>query len=276
MLTRMTRLGLGRHAVRLSARRPYSISFRGHGLERVPRLAPGVTDLDLSENHIREIDGDIPDSVTRLGLSYNPLTSVRNLPRNLRNLDLGYCPITGIPQLPDGISTLCLYGIDRVRKIDNIPANVKWLGIYGKLIERIEGLPTALEELYFGDLPARKITKLENLPSTLQRLHVVWQSIKRIENLPDGLRYLSLFQNEITTMEGIPDSVEVVELTGNDVRRIRAIPKSCRKLFLTGVHKYKEDQLDQMREVLARGDTMTIKDTTLSYSSPDALIGRSD
>jgi hypothetical protein len=72
-------------------------------------------------------------------------------------------------------------------------------------LTRIENLPNSLQKF---DCGYNRITRIENLPQTLQEFHCYNNEITRIENLPNSLHKFDCSDNQITRIENLPDSLQ--------------------------------------------------------------------
>lgn len=65
-----------------------------------------------------------------------------------------------------------------------------------------------------------KITKIENIPNSVQTLKVSINQIKKIENIPESVIELDLWANHITKIENIPEGLKELYLMDNPLKYI--------------------------------------------------------
>jgi uncharacterized protein YaaW (UPF0174 family) len=143
------------------------------------------TQLDLSDNSIKEIPETLPQNLQILYLSNNSIKEIpETLPQNLQELYLSNNSIKEIPEtLPQNLQVLYLSD----NSITEIP----------------ETLPQTLQILALKNNSISEIP--ETLPQTLQVLSLYNNFIKEIpETLPQNLQYLFLSHNPLTKKVVIP------------------------------------------------------------------------
>jgi Leucine-rich repeat (LRR) protein len=95
-------------------------------------------------------------------------------------------------------------------------------------ITKIENLPISLQVL---NCSCNSIIKIENLPISLQELDCSNNSITKIENLPISLQILTCFDNKITKIENLPISLRKLDCSENKITKIENLPYSLQKLY---------------------------------------------
>jgi len=74
-----------------------------------------------------------------------------------------------------------------------------------------------LQELCISN---NQITKIENLPNSVQQLYLHYNEITKIENLPSSLQMLDLENNQITKIENLPNSIQKLYLHYNEITEL--------------------------------------------------------
>ena len=175
---------------------------------KVVRLPNGVTNVDLNQNKITDIN--IPSSVTYLDLKINNLMHI-NLPEGIKHVDLNknkiseinipstvkmlymtYNNLTSIT-LPSGMEVANL----EYNKIENVTLRgpVENLILENNNISHID----LVEGIQSLNLRYNKIEEI-TLPSTLLSLRIDNNKISNID-LPDGIRSADLSYNKISNID---------------------------------------------------------------------------
>ncbi|KAL3745714.1 hypothetical protein ACJRO7_014780 [Eucalyptus globulus] len=178
---------------------------------------------ELHASKCRNLDGEISEDIKKLSA--------------LRVLRLGY---SRIPGLPDTISELTnlqkldLRHCDELRKVPNLPSNLKSLSLSSKLIDTISDISTLdkLEELFLADGSEEQGSPFErqievigcfNLwLGSLSDLKILQLSLLKIQLLPVGLHLLC----KLTKL-----SLCCIHL--------KKLPKLPPGLFTLSLHQYK-------------------------------------
>jgi Leucine-rich repeat (LRR) protein len=149
--------------------------------------------------------------------------------------------------LHDKIIKLFL-GKNQIRKIENIPKNVSFLGISYNNISEIENIPTSISRLYISnnkissiknlenkinllvlDLSHNSILTIENLPNKLQELYINHNKVIYIKMLPTFLVKLDISYNNITDEQlpiKLPETLRYINISGNLLTKIDIIHKN--------------------------------------------------
>jgi Leucine-rich repeat (LRR) protein len=174
----------------------------------------------------------LPDDITSLVISHNPITDWRNLPSGLKVLHAERTEMKTLPaNLPNGLIDLnvannVLGGSPLV-----LPAGLQRLAIGHNRLTSLPALPRSLERLLVhrnhlralpADLPQglRELDAFNNdltelpvhLPSGLQSLRVGQNRLSRLPDiLPRGIRELDVSANQLTSLPMLPDSLRELE-----------------------------------------------------------------
>ncbi len=138
----------------------------------------------------------------------------------------------------------------KIKKIKNLPINLKKLSLFNNSIETIEEgtLPESLESI---NLSRNKISILKNIPKKVKELDVSHNQIKechlyfneelvelniesnlldKIPQFNDKLKILDIAQNKLTSLDGIVDSIEELDISINKLENISKLPENLKKL----------------------------------------------
>lgn len=221
-------------------------------------LPPALETLYISGNRLRSL-GSLPDSLRSLDVWGNPLKELpAELPAGLTYLctelslsapedsqgffvgdaevrwdakavDLSNMGLQSVPRelrRCTRLHTLRLSGND-IRTLENLPESLRNLYIRYNRIEKLQGLPPALEVL---DADGNNIRTLEGLPDSLRILCVYHNSIRVLEGLPPALRVLDVGSNDIRTLENLPDFLQELYASNNQLARLDGLPPALRLL----------------------------------------------
>jgi hypothetical protein len=92
-------------------------------------------------------------------------------------------------------------------------------------------IPIILNDVTELDISKNLITKIENLPSSVQTLDLCCNQITKIENLPNYLQTLLLECNQITKIENLPNFLHELWLGSNKITKIENLPVLLQKLY---------------------------------------------
>ena len=175
---------------------------------KVVRLPNGVTNVDLNQNKITDIN--IPSSVTYLDLKINNLMHI-DLPEGIKHVDLNKNKISEI-NIPSTVKMLYMTynnltsitlpsGMEVANLENNKIENVTLRGPVENLILENNNIShiDLVEGIQSLNLRYNKIEEI-TLPSTLLSLRIDNNKISNID-LPDGIRSADLSYNKITNID---------------------------------------------------------------------------
>ncbi len=168
-------------------------------------LSKTIVCLNLSNNNLKEIPKNLPETLEELYIEDNQITKIENLPSKLEELYIGGNQISVLENLPKSLKKLYIRG-NLVTKLENLPESLVYLCIEYNKVSVLENLPGSLETLHIrGNL----VGKIENLPSSLENLSIRNNPVSTLKNLPPGLKSLFIGHDQITTGD-IPENCYVV------------------------------------------------------------------
>jgi hypothetical protein len=160
----------------------------------LPPLPKHLEILHLSANNIVALPR-LPDSLILLIVSSESLKLLPALPKTLKGLELTSFvqpnkQLTTLPVLPPNITSVTVYGFERLVNIPNLPNSITQLTLNrDSLLER---LPSAL-------------------PSRLSILSITSTALKCLPILPNSIKELNA--NNITCIPNVPTSLNTVRLS---------------------------------------------------------------
>lgn len=170
--------------------------------------------LSMITNNIVNLS-NIPDSVETLKVSFNPLSSVKRLPKFLKNFEGAHCEITSLPKkLPQKLEFLNVE-CNHLKTLPDIPDTVTNLNCSTNQIRLLPKLSSNLKILYADN---NILEEFPELPVSLEKLNISNNNITSIVNLPSNLGVLDFTGNPIFGDVQIPDTI--FELNGIDVEHL--------------------------------------------------------
>lgn len=202
--------------------------------------------LNLSSNNISKIT-NIPKNIIELDLSCNNIFEINDIPHSVRSLDLNSNVIKEIKNIPYNVHDLNL-SYNEITKIQNIKflPKLEELTLYDNKITKLENIPESVERLYIDN---NYITKIENIPEECFHLHLSDNYIDKIENIPDGLGQLILKNNKISKLENLSYSCYMLDVSNN---KITEIPFSIMEQGRLEHFKYENNPIDHIPTPIKR------------------------
>lgn len=198
-------------------------------LKSIPKKMFSLEYWDFSNNKVEDnIDFINCPNLKYLLASGNKIKSVSNLSHNLEYLDLSDNPLEELKNLPLGLKYLLIVQT-KLTKINLIELeNLQHLDIsINNLSSCVDSLP---ENLIYLNCSQCEITKLSNLPFTLENLVCVNNQIESLEMLPENLIKLNCDHNEITDLNNLPNSLEELVCSDNSITKLDNLPPNLIKL----------------------------------------------
>lgn len=118
-----------------------------------------------------------------------------------------------------------------IERIENLPSNLEDFYVNNNNIQNIENLPKGLKNL---EINSNRIKRLENLPETIQRLYINNNQVQKIENLPQNLQWLDIGDNEIQQLKNLPSNLNWLNVEENQIQELgkQKLPKNLRTLII--------------------------------------------
>ncbi|NES99177.1 MAG: GTP-binding protein [Sphaerospermopsis sp. SIO1G1] len=235
--------------------------------------AEGWTELDLSEQGLTELPGEIGKltNLTYLHLSENQITAIPEALANLTNLTYLYLSFNQITAIPEALANLTnlthLYlSFNQITAIPEALANLTNLTHLYLSFNQITAIPEALAKLTnltHLDLSFNQITAIPEALAKLTNLTQLDLSVNQITAIPEALAnltnltHLYLSINQITAIpEALANLTNLTHLYLS-INQITAIPEALANLTnLT--HLYlRNNQITAIPEALANLTNLT-------------------
>jgi hypothetical protein len=124
------------------------------------------------------------------------------------------------------------------QELFNIPdfrnLNIKNIWLDMNKISKIEKLPNTVNRLF---IRSNNIEKLENLPEELEELWICDNKISVIENLPASLKKLYINNNNVSNIVSLPENIEIVQIYNNPIKQIPDWILNCENLRIFSVNE---------------------------------------
>lgn len=163
-------------------------------------------------------------------------------------LQLDYLSLNEIPKIPDFVEELDLSFNSNIVKINSLPSNLKKLTFHGYIAEeldvklpkleyldishntvkRIKHLPKTLKTLIMRD--SKKLSNLDNIPSTLTILDLSDSFELEIETFPDNIRQLEIEKCNYEKLPLLPSKLEHLNCSRNNLSILPMLPETLIKL----------------------------------------------
>jgi Leucine-rich repeat (LRR) protein len=232
-------VNLDRNEIRILYRDLFPTAMKKLNLTKNQILTDGLCyewpnqleELHLEDNAIRDLQfvGHWPTHLKKLYLDGNPL---EDLALNCPSLE----------------EVSCTYG--NLKKLQNLPAQLKFLEAFYNRITTIGKLPSTLEycNLAYNQLTFSSIF-LQPLPTQLKYLNLSGNQLKQIPvNLPDSIEALFLSKNQLVELPDTwPQSLLQLDLSHNRIRNFQPHWKTGQRL----------------QQLLLQNNCITASETTL-------------
>ncbi len=93
--------------------------------------------------------------------------------------------------------------------------------IYNTNITKIKELPYSLNKLVITSSPIRQ---LDNLPNNIKSLTINTRTIKKLDNLPNELVYLDCSRCKITQLDNLPSNLKKLNCSNNKITQLDNLP----------------------------------------------------
>lgn len=113
------------------------------GLTELPPLPDSVTELDVSENPLKNLPVTLPSSLQTLLCVSASLTQLPSLPPSLKTLICSHNFLTELPSFPPLLQKLSCEG-NRLTNLPSLPPNLTYLDCNYNQIKVLPSLPSTL------------------------------------------------------------------------------------------------------------------------------------
>jgi len=180
-------------------------------LERLPELPESLEILRAENNLLTELP-DFPHGIKVINVRINNLVSIPELPTSLSMLDVGCTNITHLPELPDGLRNFLCDNTPNLYELPNFSKTLIYIDVSANpLLTSFPRFPDNIETFTANNCIG--ITELPNINHChyLQDLNVSNCSITRLPQLPNTIEYLDVEGNPIYIMKNIPEALNPME-----------------------------------------------------------------
>lgn len=250
-----------------------NLSCRHGQLESLPDNLPNsLLRLDVQNNKITSLP-ILPTNLQFLQLAQNKLTKIDSLPAALRELYCNNNLITFLPKLPSTLTLLdCSYNL--LRTLPASLSNLNSLIAYNNQLIELPPLPSQLSTL---DVKSNSLTKLPSLPSQLSSLYCDNNSITCLPLLPNSIYSISINNNPISC---IPNKIKgnTIYLNGKElplcgisnINFISAIQKTCPSCFDECL-KLKMEEIEKITNLNLSGQNISSLEDIELFTSLESL-----
>lgn len=250
-----------------------NLSCRYAQLESLPDNLPNsLLRLDVQNNKITSLP-NLPPNIQHLQLAQNKLTKIDSLPAALRQLYCNNNLITFLPKLPSTLTLLdCSNNL--LRTLPASLSNLNSLIAYNNQLIELPPLPSQLSTL---DVKSNSLTKLPSLPSQLSSLYCDNNSITCLPLLPNSIYSISITNNPISC---IPNKIKgsTIYLNGKElplcgisnINFISAIQKTCPSCFDECL-KIKTEEIEKITNLNLSGQNISSLEDIELFTSLESL-----
>lgn len=193
-----------------------------------------LSKCDLETNNINLNNFQLPN-LEVLKINSNKLQSLKNKIPHVKNLLILECADNKLHDLNllseyNKLSKLNC-GINQIKKLDNLPPEIKILKCPHNLITNLDNLPSSIEIL---DCSYNKLTKFDFLPCSLIKLNCSNNPITNLDNLPFSIQTLIINSTPITQINNLPYRLKnLIFVKGNEFNnKINNLPTNLEKIII--------------------------------------------
>ncbi|MCA0234246.1 MAG: T9SS type A sorting domain-containing protein [Bacteroidetes bacterium] len=250
-----------------------NLSCRYAQLESLPDNLPNsLLRLDVQNNKITSLP-ILPPNLQFLQLAQNKITKIDSLPAALNQLYCNNNLITFLPKLPPTLTVLdCSYNL--LRTLPASLSNLNTLIAYNNQLIEIPPLPSRLGTL---DVKSNSLTKLPSLPSQLTSLYCDNNSITCLPLLPNSIYSISINNNPISCA---PNKIRstTIYLNGKElplcgianINLIAAVQKVCPSCFDECL-KIKKEEIEKITNLNLSGQNISSLEGIEMFTSLQSL-----
>ena len=250
-----------------------NLSCRYAQLESLPDNLPNsLLRLDVQNNKITSLP-ILPPNLQFLQLAQNKITKIDSLPAALNQLYCNNNLITFLPKLPPTLTVLdCSYNL--LRTLPASLSNLNTLIAYNNQLIEIPPLPSRLGTL---DVKSNSLTKLPSLPSQLTSLYCDNNSITCLPLLPNSIYSISINNNPISCA---PNKIRstTIYLNGKElplcgianINLIAAVQKVCPSCFDECL-KIKKQEIEKITNLNLSGQNISSLEGIEMFTSLQSL-----
>lgn len=171
-----------------------SISFQYNETEVISNLKDGIVNLDVSQNKLRCIDGELSNSLVKLNVNENKnFRFTQNLPNSLEELFANGTEITSIDNFNEGLKKLHTCRCNKLETIQKIPSTLKeWRNFSSGTKEILCALPHGMTHF---DMYHNWLTKCPDLPDTMIDVDLSSNDLEEIPHFFPTIKKIDLKQN---------------------------------------------------------------------------------
>ena len=250
-----------------------NLSCRYAQLESLPDNLPNsLLRLDVQNNKITSLP-NLPPNLQYLQLAQNKLTKIDSLPAALRQLYCNNNLITFLPKLPSTL-TLLVCSNNLLRTLPASLSNLNSLIAYNNQLIELPPLPSQLSTL---DVKSNSLTKLPSLPSQLSSLYCDNNSITCLPLLPNSIYSISINNNPISCA---PNKIRstTIYLNGKElplcgianINLIAAVQKVCPSCFDECL-KIKKEEIEKITNLNLSGQNISSLEGIEMFTSLQSL-----
>lgn len=217
-----------------------------------------------------ELDFDILqkcnfNNIESIYLSAGDITSLKNIPDGIRKLVCGENLLIDVV-LPASVIELDIHK-NYVKRLHDLPPNLKILNVTDNDIHSLENLPTKLEELYCNNnsLQTLNLQGIEHL----KVLHCSNNNLLVVEHLPDTLEDF-VMENDISTQINRTTDTETVENKEDTIEK-RANYLDCLYTYLELKQRYNNQLRLLKRDIYRKSKTKKAAKLRLTNLKPKCI-----
>lgn len=233
-----------------------------------------LSELDLSDNELKFFPQGLPDTLERLIVPGNQITSIPNgnvLPRNLIYLHFGNNPVTLSPDLRTLTRMRAVALMQtQIQHVKNLPNSVEHLEFNNGVVRTVDRLPDSLIYLY-GQYNHLELIKEGGLPPKLLEANFASNDLEHVpQNHSKVLRYINFDHNRL--VDFVLDStrdIQYVSANYNRIKELSAIPYNTAHFYIN------HNELTKLPETIPGGN-LKFMECTYNYihKIPDVYFGR--
>jgi hypothetical protein len=157
------------------------------------------------------------------------------LPDRLQGVDISRNQLTQIPALPQSLRDLTASGnqIERINDGDLPPSLARLFLIANPLTYLSEGSFQPLTNLRSLYISHTQLTRLPQLPDSIEHLECVDCQLTQIQNLPGRLQYFLCYDNQLTSLPPIGEMLREINCSRNRLTKLPTFPphSQLRRLY---------------------------------------------
>jgi Leucine-rich repeat (LRR) protein len=161
-----------------------------------------------------------------LRCTFNPLTTIPQLPPSLTYLDCSANQLATLPALPASLIELHCNG-NQLTSLPTLPSSLAILNCSGNQLTTLPTLPASLTFLNSNE---NNLTSLPNLSPSLGRLECGYNQITSLPTLPSSITYLDCYLNQLTSLPTLPSALTQINCELNQLTSLPNLPTTLTSL----------------------------------------------